>query len=256
MSAARSLSTLTSSSSTPRLTCQLLRTGTGARASSRLLVAGVGRRQAQLQSQSQLQRGLAAGVRSCDNSHPYTSARWFSTGGIWRQNAAADAGQTKAKGGDEFKKYGFEEITASLPTTSSSSSSSSSTSSTSPHPSPILIDVREPSELLSTGIIPTAQNIPMRTHPDALFLAPDEFLTRFGFAKPDADTPPSSSSSEAKPDIVFYCKAGVRARAMALLAVQAGYDKGRLGVYDGSWLDWEKRGGPVERWEGAGAGEE
>ncbi|KKZ67498.1 hypothetical protein EMCG_06816 [[Emmonsia] crescens] len=249
MSAARSLSTLASSSSTPRLTCQLLRTATGAGASSRLLVAGVGRRQAQ----SQLQRGLVAGIRNYDNSHPYTSARWFSTGGIWRQNAAADAdaGQTKAKAGDEFKNYRFEEITASLPTTTT-------TSSTAPRPSPILIDVREPSELLSTGIIPTAQNIPIRTQPDALFLPPDEFLTRFGFAKPDADTPPSSSSSssssssEAKPDIVFYCKAGVRARAMALLAVQAGYDKERLGVYDGSWLDWEKRGGPVERWEGAG----
>jgi rhodanese-related sulfurtransferase len=49
---------------------------------------------------------------------------------------------------------------------------------------------------------------------------------------------------------VFYCKAGVRARAAAQLAVQAGYNAEQLGVYDGSWLDWEKQGGKTERWEG------
>jgi rhodanese-related sulfurtransferase len=42
----------------------------------------------------------------------------------------------------------------------------------------------------------------------------------------------------------------VRARAAAQLAVQAGYDAERVGVYEGSWLDWAARGGRVERWEG------
>lgn len=54
---------------------------------------------------------------------------------------------------------------------------------------------------------------------------------------------------EGSNDMVFYCKAGVRAKAAAQLAVQAGYDPRRIGVYDGSWLDWEKRGGRVEKWE-------
>ena len=49
--------------------------------------------------------------------------------------------------------------------------------------------------------------------------------------------------------MVFYCKAGVRAKAAAQLAVQAGYDPRRIGVYMGSWLDWEKNGGRVEKWE-------
>ena len=53
-----------------------------------------------------------------------------------------------------------------------------------------------------------------------------------------------------KKEIVFYCKAGVRAQAAAQLAVQAGYDPDTLGVYHGSWLDWSNRGGKVERWEG------
>jgi rhodanese-related sulfurtransferase len=44
---------------------------------------------------------------------------------------------------------------------------------------------------------------------------------------------------------VFYCKAGVRSRAEAQLARQAGWV--RTGEYAGSWLDWEKRGGEVEK---------
>lgn len=50
--------------------------------------------------------------------------------------------------------------------------------------------------------------------------------------------------------MVFYCKAGVRARAAAQMAVQAGYDPESIGVYDGSWLDWKDKGGKVETWDG------
>lgn len=104
--------------------------------------------------------------------------------------------------------------------------------------------MREPAELSSTGIIPSAVSVPLASQPDALFLTPEEFETRFGFPKPGV------KGEEEDADIVFYCKAGVRARAAAQLAEQAGYEAGRLGVYDGSWLDWAKRGGRVERWEG------
>lgn len=55
---------------------------------------------------------------------------------------------------------------------------------------------------------------------------------------------------DAESNLVFYCKAGVRAKAAAQLAVQAGYDPEKVGVYEGSWLDWEKKGGRVEKWEG------
>ncbi|KAL5339316.1 Rhodanese-like domain-containing protein [Aspergillus crustosus] len=130
-----------------------------------------------------------------------------------------------------FRQWVFEDINASLP---------------SENPSPqkplILVDVREPAELSSTGVIPSAVAVPLASQPDALFLTPDEFETRFGYPKPGA------GSEEG--DIVFYCKAGVRARAAAQLAVQAGYEAERIGVYDGSWLDWARRGGKVERWEG------
>ncbi|CAI7610938.1 unnamed protein product [Penicillium pancosmium] len=130
-----------------------------------------------------------------------------------------------------FRQWGFEEITATLPSTTPSSS---------PTHTPILIDVREPAEL-AQGIIPHALSIPLASQPDAMYLTPDEFETRFGFPKPSAD---------GETELVFYCKAGVRADAAARLAVQAGYDAEKIGVYYGSWLDWVKNGGKVEVWDG------
>lgn len=103
-----------------------------------------------------------------------------------------------------------------------------------PHPSTILIDTREPAELSATGRIPSALNIPITSSPDAFFLADEEFEDKFGFARPSKET-----------EIIFYCKAGVRSRAAAKLAIQAGW--GNVGEYAGSWVDWEKRGGEVER---------
>ncbi|KAF2205735.1 Rhodanese-like protein, partial [Delitschia confertaspora ATCC 74209] len=91
------------------------------------------------------------------------------------------------------------------------------------------LDVREPAEV-AAGAIPTAYNIPISSHPDALLLPPDEFESQFGFAKP----PPSK-------ELVFYCKAGVRSAAAAQLAKQGGYEK--VGEYRGSWLDWERHRG-------------
>lgn len=44
---------------------------------------------------------------------------------------------------------------------------------------------------------------------------------------------------------MFYCKAGVRSAAAAQLARQVGFE--RVGEYQGSWLDWEKKGGKVEK---------
>ncbi|PGH18310.1 hypothetical protein AJ80_04488 [Polytolypa hystricis UAMH7299] len=136
------------------------------------------------------------------------------------------------------------------------------------HPT-ILIDVREPPELAS-GIIPTAVSLPI-SQADGLFLSPEDFLTRFGFEKPRMDaasrsetTPDEAGAADAEadseagatgggdgePDIIFYCKAGVRARGAAEFAIMAGYEPERIAVYDGSWLDWEKNGGKKEKWEG------
>ncbi|KAJ5977084.1 hypothetical protein N7501_000426 [Penicillium viridicatum] len=136
----------------------------------------------------------------------------------------------------KLRECGFEDINAALP---------SSTPDSPTHKPMILIDVREPAELKGTGIIPTAVCVPMASQGDAWYLTPDEFETRFGFAKPD----PAEGEGEPA-QMVFYCKAGVRAAAAAQMAVQAGYDPANIGVYYGSWLDWERHGGKVERWDG------
>ena len=94
--------------------------------------------------------------------------------------------------------------------------------------------MREPSEIAQTGHIPHAKNLPITSHPDALFLPAEEFEDRFSFPKPTAET-----------EVVFYCKAGVRSRAAAGMAREAGWE--RVGEYKGSWVEWVGRGGKVER---------
>jgi rhodanese-related sulfurtransferase len=92
--------------------------------------------------------------------------------------------------------------------------------------SPLLVDVREPSEF-AAGAIPGAINLPLASAPDALSLPADEFEDRFGFEKPDRSR-----------EVVFYCKAGVRSAAAARLALQEGFEN--VGEYRGSWMDWVK----------------
>jgi 3-mercaptopyruvate sulfurtransferase SseA len=97
--------------------------------------------------------------------------------------------------------------------------------------------VREPAELAATGHIPTAINVPITSSPDAFFLPETEFEDRFGFPRPGAEA-----------EVVFYCKSGVRSRAAARLAGQAEPSfGGRIGEFPGSWIEWEGRGGAVER---------
>lgn len=98
----------------------------------------------------------------------------------------------------------------------------------------MLLDTREPGELNDTGRIPGAINIPVTTSPDGFFLPNEEFEDRFGFVRPSRDT-----------EVIFYCKAGVRSRAAAGLAKEAGWTK--VGEYPGSWKDWAEKGGAVER---------
>ncbi|KAI1412197.1 Rhodanese-like protein [Hypoxylon sp. FL1857] len=103
-------------------------------------------------------------------------------------------------------------------------------------PKVTIIDTREPSELSQTGRIPGALNIPIASAPDSFHISADEFRDRYGFERPD----PKDDG-----EVVFYCKAGVRSRAAAQIAREAGYKN--VGEYPGSWLDWVEKGGKVQR---------
>ncbi|KAJ0310102.1 hypothetical protein COL5a_009746 [Colletotrichum fioriniae] len=106
----------------------------------------------------------------------------------------------------------------------------------------VIVDAREPHELVETGRIPTALNIPVATAPESFLIADEDFEDRYGYPRPSKDT-----------ELVFYCKAGVRSRALATLARDAGWSK--VGEYPGSWLDWAKKGGEVEK-GGKGIGQD
>lgn len=99
-----------------------------------------------------------------------------------------------------------------------------------PDPNRILVDSREAAELRATGTIPGSLNIPVKSKPDSFFITAEEFEDRFGFERPSKDQ-----------EVVFYCKSGVRSRAAAELARQAGWQN--VAEYQGSWLDWDKNGG-------------
>lgn len=128
--------------------------------------------------------------------------------------------------------------------------------------------------------------MPLTSNPDGIFLAPGEFLARFGFEKPAARSrsrsrprhasppshppppPPPAAEAEAEAapslhdandgrphesptevaEVVFYCKAGVRSRTAARLAGgEGGWEGVRVGDWGGGWLEWEGKGGEVER---------
>lgn len=92
-------------------------------------------------------------------------------------------------------------------------------------------------ELRETGKIPGAINIPITTAVQSFHISEEDFEAMYGFTRPAKDK-----------TLVFYCKAGVRAKTAAGLAKHAGWNC--LGEYTGSWLDWAAKNGPVEKVKG------
>ncbi|GAA5967997.1 hypothetical protein JCM3765_005571 [Sporobolomyces pararoseus] len=91
----------------------------------------------------------------------------------------------------------------------------------------LLIDVREPSEVV-LGNIPSSVNLPMSSFEKALSMDEGDFTRVHGFHKPTKSQP-----------MIFYCRAGIRGNTAMDLAKRAGYKLVRN--YEGSYLDWEKR---------------
>ncbi|RDA87391.1 hypothetical protein CP532_7032 [Ophiocordyceps camponoti-leonardi (nom. inval.)] len=100
-----------------------------------------------------------------------------------------------------------------------------------------LVDVREKNELVKTGKIPGALNIPMSRAVEGRGcwrISAEAFREAYGFDRPAKGS-----------HVVFYCRAGVRAHAAAAIVAEAGWKS--IGEYSGSWLEWIKEGGPCER---------
>ncbi|XP_059613948.1 rhodanese domain-containing protein CG4456-like isoform X2 [Phlebotomus argentipes] len=104
------------------------------------------------------------------------------------------------------------------------------------HPEKLLIDVREPKELLETGCIPTSINIPLERLERALAnTKPRDFKGYFGGPKPEPETP-----------IIFTCCSGERAAKAMDIADRLGFKNAKN--YKGSWTEWaEKEGLPAPK---------
>lgn len=97
-----------------------------------------------------------------------------------------------------------------------------------------LIDVREPNELKDDGKIPYSVNIPLGQIAEAFQLSKLEFHSKYGIEKP--------SESEG---FVISCKSGRRATNAFNKLFPLGYTN--IVVYSGSYQDWLKNGGPIEK---------
>ncbi|CAB4252919.1 similar to Saccharomyces cerevisiae YOR286W RDL2 Protein with rhodanese activity [Maudiozyma barnettii] len=93
----------------------------------------------------------------------------------------------------------------------------------------VLVDVREPSELLDYKL-PHTINIPYKTKPEALSLSRSQFKAEMGFEKPAEDK-----------ELVFFCAKGIRAAAAKDIASKNGYST--TAVYPGSMTEWLANGG-------------
>jgi len=96
----------------------------------------------------------------------------------------------------------------------------------------VVVDVRQPEELVETGAIPGSRNIPLGDFERAFSLSPEEFRSAYGFPKPS----PSS--------LAISCRSGVRATTAWEAIVQHGYCQAR--VYKGSMLDWQAKELPLD----------
>lgn len=97
-----------------------------------------------------------------------------------------------------------------------------------------LFDVREPEELVETGHIPGAVNLPLGEVDTALGMFPEAFQQKYGVPKP----------SKEDDNIVFQCRSGVRSLSAMETAHALGYKKARH--YVRGWLGWEEHLGESE----------
>ncbi|XP_021200723.3 rhodanese domain-containing protein CG4456 isoform X1 [Helicoverpa armigera] len=96
-------------------------------------------------------------------------------------------------------------------------------------PEKVIIDVRDPDEVQSTGKIPSSINIPLGdVHESLVTMSHEDFRRQYQREKP-------SNSDE----LIFYCQSGRRSSEALHKALQMGYVNSK--TYLGSWSDWSSR---------------
>ena len=101
-----------------------------------------------------------------------------------------------------------------------------------------VIDVRTEAEIISTGALPTAINIPIAQIGQVMStMDPNRFQALYGIEKPKKE-----SENPRNQNVVLSCRSGGRARAAAAILNKLGFD---FRVYPGSFEDWKKNDGPL-----------
>ncbi|XP_022708354.1 thiosulfate sulfurtransferase/rhodanese-like domain-containing protein 1 isoform X1 [Varroa jacobsoni] len=96
-----------------------------------------------------------------------------------------------------------------------------------------IVDVREAKELAEDGRLIGAINIPLGQVDTEFAKSPRQLKSQYHRLALD----------EEGRNIVFFCKAGVRAEKALTTAQKHGYTKARF--YKGSFLDWIEKGGQI-----------
>ena len=97
-----------------------------------------------------------------------------------------------------------------------------------------LIDVRSEPEIITNGALPKAINIPIAKIAQVMSgLDPKRFKSIYGVEKPTKENQ----------NVILSCRSGGRARAADRILQKLGYNK--LRVYEGSFLDWKAKDGPL-----------
>ncbi|XP_022907735.2 rhodanese domain-containing protein CG4456-like [Onthophagus taurus] len=92
----------------------------------------------------------------------------------------------------------------------------------------LFIDVREPEEIKSTGLIPGSINIPLKTLKYVLEeMSNEDFNINYGKTRPNFET-----------ELVFTCRTGNRSKQALDLAKNLGFKNVRH--YEGGWIGWVK----------------
>ena len=99
----------------------------------------------------------------------------------------------------------------------------------------LLIDVRDFDECNETGLIPTAEVIPLSQIEESFLLSEEEFEEEYDFSKP--------TKAES---IILYCVSGARSNAAASILTKMGY---KASNYTGSFAEWKQLGNGTEFYE-------
>ncbi|XP_011556032.3 rhodanese domain-containing protein CG4456 isoform X1 [Plutella xylostella] len=95
-------------------------------------------------------------------------------------------------------------------------------------PEKVIIDVRNPDEVNSTGKIPSSINIPLGSVQDVLSMSDEQFRQNYQRNKPACDD-----------ELIFYCRSGKRSTEALDKALKLGFSNSK--TYLGSWDDWSSR---------------